>query len=35
MGHSNVHLEWLRDLQRMKLDELTLQLRWELSVPNP
>ena len=29
MGHSDVHLEWLRDLQRMKLDELTLQPRRE------
>ena len=29
MGHSDVHLKWLRDLQRMKLDELTLQLRRE------
>jgi hypothetical protein len=29
MGHSDVHLEWLRDLWHMKLDELTLKLRRE------
>jgi hypothetical protein len=29
MGHSDVHLEWLRDLKRMKPDELTLRLRRE------
>ncbi len=35
MGHRNVHLEWLRDLQRMKLDELTLQLRREFNRTQP
>ncbi len=29
MGHSNVHLEQLRDLQHIRVRELTLQLRRE------